>query len=328
MLNSMSAKAALAVLLLSCAALAAAIPAPSRASLPVAMARAPKTDWTAVAATRVEPILAWADDACLQAADAQLVPLERFFARMRGNVPAFSEAVLGWGSKWRFVADRMPFTRGGRHDAYLATAFADHLFTQEDLTLAIEQTLAGFRDATGDIENRMLLTMRHDLADLPLASSTKFANEQAFAEAYRQALAISMRQVSTGVGADVSTALLSIVAQEVLIQAGLRLGVSAGVLGTAAGSSWATFGIGLVVGVIVDQIITRIWDWWADPEGSLSENITAKIDELERLILKGDGTNPGLRRRLHDVAKARALVRRDAVARMLSSASSTVESTP
>jgi len=64
--------------------------------------------------------------------------------------------------------------------------------------------------------------------------------------------------------ADVATQLLSIIAGEVLTQAAVRTGVSAGIVGTGAAFGWATFGVGIVVGLILDQVITWVWDWCAD----------------------------------------------------------------
>src|SRR5207248_874410 len=67
---------------------------------------------------RIEPNLDWADEECRKAIAERLKPLEAFFVQAKKRTPTFAEHVLGWGSKWRFVADRMPFTRGGRHDEY------------------------------------------------------------------------------------------------------------------------------------------------------------------------------------------------------------------
>jgi hypothetical protein len=103
----------------------------------------------------------------------------------------------------------------------------------------------------------------------------------------------------------------------VLTQVAVRLGVSAGILGAGASTSWATFGAGLVVGLIVDQLVSWIWDWWADPRGSLATELNAKLDSLHALIVDGDAQTPGLRTALGEFARHRAELRRAAVLDLL-----------
>jgi hypothetical protein len=97
----------------------------------------------------------------------------------------------------------------------------------------------------------------------------------------------------------------------------VRLGVSAGILGTGAASGWATLGIGVVVGLIVDQIVSWVWDWWADPRGNLAAELDKKLDEINRLIVDGSADVQGLRDRLKQFARERAAARRIAVLSLL-----------
>jgi hypothetical protein len=97
----------------------------------------------------------------------------------------------------------------------------------------------------------------------------------------------------------------------------MKLGVSAGILGTGTASSCATFGIGIVVAVIVDEIVSRVWDWYADPKGNLTTALDAKLDELHGLIVDGSEGVTGLRARLRQFAKQRSVVRQKVVADVL-----------
>jgi len=57
----------------------------------------------------------------------------------------------------------------------------------------------------------------------------------------------------------IGTSLASDLALVVLEQVGVRLGVSGGILAAGAESSWATLGVGLAVGLVVDQVVGAVW---------------------------------------------------------------------
>ena len=266
---------------------------------------------------RAKNSLGWAERKARHALEGNLAPLDEFFAGVKQRTPDFAEVVLGWGSKWRFVADKTPFTKTGRHAAFLRQVFEEHLFKPDELTRAIEQVARGYADDLTAIENRMLVKIREDLSDLPAAALPEFADLETLLAAYEAAMERAMERVGGDVTADVATQIVSLVAGEVLTQVAVRLGVSAGILSVGAGSSWATFGAGLVIGLIVDQLVSWVWDWWADPRGSLAAELNDKFDELRDLIVEGDDQTRGLRATLADFALRRANVRRAAVLGMV-----------
>jgi hypothetical protein len=266
---------------------------------------------------RAQKSLAWAERKSKHALVRDLAPLDEFFAGVKQRTPNFAEIALGWGSKWRFVADKTPFTKGGRHAAFLRRAFDEHLFEPDDLRRVIEQTANGFADDLAAIENRMLLKIREDLGDLPADALPEMADEARWLAAYDTTLSRASGRAGDEVNADVATQIVSLVAGEVLTQVAVRLGASAGILSAGAGSSWATFGAGLVIGLIVDQLVCWVWDWWADPRGSLAADMNRKLDELRDLIVDGDDQTRGLRASLADFAQQRADARRAAVLEML-----------
>jgi len=271
------------------------------------------------AVARSKKSLAWAERKARHALDGNLAPLDDFFGDVKRRTPEFADDVLGWGSKWRFVADKTPFTKGGRHAAFLRRAFERHLFKPDDLKRAIEQTVLGYGDEVTAIENRMLLKISEDLSDLPVAELPELAGHATLMAAYEAALQRAMERVGDDVTADVATQIVSLVAGEVLTQVAARLGVSVGILGVGAGSSWATLGAGVVIGLIADQLISWVWDWWADPRGSLAAELNDKLDELRDLIVEGGGQTGGVRAALAQFAGRRAELRRAAVLGMLGS---------
>lgn len=266
---------------------------------------------------RAESALTWADNESTLRLDESLARIDHFFATAKSGTRSFAAAVLGWGSKWRYVSDRLPFTRGDRHEAFLREKFAQHVFREEDLARLIEHVAQSYVDAVAGLENQMLVKLREDLADLPTSAIPAFADQDRLSKAFDEAVKQTLASVGAEVRGDVATLVVSLVAQEVLTQVAVRMGVSAGVLSAGAASSWATFGIGLVVGLVVDQIISWVWNWWADPRGSLAEELNDKLDELRDAILEGDDAAPGLRGRLRILDSARGKIRRQALASLL-----------
>ncbi|HUY34452.1 MAG TPA: hypothetical protein VMV69_17025 [Pirellulales bacterium] len=291
-------------------------PAPSPAPSPASSsAEDPRSadDARREAIGRARKSLAWAERKARDALDGDLAPLDDFFSSVKRRTPEFAEVVLGWGSKWRFVADATPCTKGGRHSAFLRRAFEQHLFKPDELTHAIEQVVRGYGDELTAIENQMLVKIREDLSDLPVAELPQFADDETLRAAYEAALKRATQRVGDDVTADVATQFVSLLACEVLTQAAARLGASAGILGVGAASSWATLGAGLVIGLIVDQLVSWVWDWWADPRGGLASELNGKFDELRDLIVEGDTRSRGLRAALAEFARRRAKLRRAAV---------------
>lgn len=271
---------------------------------------------------RARRSLNWAERESLTAAERQLTPLREFFADAKTRTPQFAASALGWSSKWRLAADKLPYTDGDRHSSFLRQTFNEQLFAPEELTRAVEQTVCSYADSLAEIENRMLVKLRQDLSDLPASGLPEFADEEALANAYQGALRRTLDHVHSDLKADIVKELASMVAGEVLAQVAVRLGVSAGILTAGAGASWATFGAGLVAGVIVDQLVGWIWDWWADPTGSLSADLNQKLDQLEQLIIAGDDATPGLERALAEFGRRRAEIRRAAIFELLAGSES------
>jgi hypothetical protein len=264
---------------------------------------------------RAERQLAWANSECTRLVARDLKPVESFFKEARRGSSGFADEALGWKSKWLFVKDRLPFTNGGRHKEFIADAFGRHLFTSEQLAQLLEQVLSAFAADVASVENQMLVRLREDLGDLPAEVLAVPAND--FKAAYDRALAKSLHEAQGKVQDDITADLGSLAISEVLALVARRLAVSGGMLGAGAAGSWGSFGFTLVVGVLVDQFVTWIWDWFADPKGKLSQTVDDRLQELHHNLIDGDPESPGLRQSLKRWNEERARVRRIAVLGML-----------
>jgi hypothetical protein len=263
----------------------------------------------AEALARARPHLDAADAAGEAAIDPGLASLEGFFDEARSHCPAFADDVLGWWSKLALLR--------GDHEAYLAEAFRRHFFGPEELTramtAAVESAIAEF-DA---IDNRMLVAIRLDVADLPAAATIASLPEAELLDRYRAECGAATDIATADATVDAGRLAADLIVSSVVGLIAARLTTSAAVVGSGTASGWWTFGIGLVVGVIVDQIIATIWDWTYDPRGRLVALLETKLDEVRSLVIEGEEGRAGLRDALSRYARERAIVRRHAVERLL-----------
>ena len=110
-----------------------------------------------------------------------------------------------------------------------------------------------------------------------------------------------------------------------LTQVAVRLGVSAGILGTGAASGWATLGIGVLVGLVIDQMVSAIWSQFSDPTKNLEDELNYQLKVMQRVICYGDEKTKGLEQHFEEIAKSRAELRRIAVLQLLGAESDSIQ---
>lgn len=250
--------------------------------------------------------------------EGRLIPVRTFFDDSKKNTRQFAQVALGWGSKWRLMADYTPFTKGGRHETYIREQFEQSVFSAQQLEDIVSSAVSEYLSEIRSIENQMLVSLRADVAGFPDAYPIAQLDETQLRAKFDEAIQDAIAATGSQVQADIGTQLVSIIGGEVLTQVAVRLGISAGILGTSAASGLATLGISVVVGIIVDQIVSWVWDWWADPTGDLAANLDVKLDEMRTLICDGN-TTKGLRQRFQSLAAERAEIRETAILDLLSS---------
>lgn len=274
-------------------------------------------DYRAMAMERAEPCLAWADEELAKCIDRQLQTLAVFFAQAKAGVPAFAEESLSWSSKWRLMADMMPGTSQDRHVRYLRERFAARIFSDKELKQAMVQVVKGYLAEAASIEGIMLSKIRADIADLPSSAFPQFNDSEVLQAAFDNLLKHAAGRTQSQLQADVMLEVASTIAREVLTMVAVRLGVSAGGLSAGASTSWATFGAGLAAAVLVDWIVQKIWNWYADPVGEMSVMLNQQLDNMFCLIVCGDRQHPGLRDRLCKLHAERKAMRRQAITELI-----------
>ncbi len=213
---------------------------------------------------------------------------------------AFEPAILGWGSKWRIVADATPFTRGDRHREYLKEQFELQVLNGDDLTKAIQQAVSEFLANMRSIESKMLVDLRVDVEDLSQTYGLGMMNADEVQSHFDAAIINAMQVSGYDLRSNISSQLVSIIVGEVLTLVAVRWGVSAGILGTGAASGWATFGVGVIVGLVIDQLVSAIWSRFSDPTKNLEEELNLQLKIMERIICYGDDNTKGLEKHFEE----------------------------
>lgn len=281
-----------------------------------ALQTAPPAGITATAApitatAIVDRHLMWADEQAAAGLDPQLVVVREFFAAARFRTRAYATEVLGWDSKLTLAGDYLTGARD--HERYMRDRFASIVFADADLEALVQHVVASYLRHVDDVESQMLVALKADLAELSPAEHPAVVDRAELESALQAAL----QQATTAVQAEfrgmVGRELVSWVAAEVLTVAAAQLATSAGILGTGAASGWATFGAGIVIGLIVDVVVTEIYHQQFDPVGELSATLEASLTQIEALILEGTTDAAGLQQRLQDYTSRRNVARREAI---------------
>lgn len=254
--------------------------------------------------------LDWADQASVQVAEEELRPLLVFFDDARQNTRRFAQETLSFDSKLKLVTDF--FTQNEEHPRFLKNRFESLVFVQEDLDRAVQGVVASYLKRLDDVESQMLVRMKADLATLPetsLAGDLAPGLSDRLEAVIRDAITATQTELQASVGVEI----VSFLAGEVVTQATLHLATSSGILGAGALSGTATFGVTVVVGLIVDQIVSEIYNDAFDPIGKLSGTLNERLTEMERLIFEGTPDKPGLLDALAEIAARRSVARRGAI---------------
>ena len=276
-------------------------------------------DWLVreVATQRARDRLLWAEQQAERQVAVSLSGAETLFDDAQRATPALAEELLSFSSKWRMAVDCVPFTRGDRHAVYLRMRIAEHLFTSEQLRQAIEAAVRDYLSAVAGIEDQMIVSLRLDLEDLPQLALLSPIAERDLDTPFEHLLSEAESRAARGLVGDVGCLAVSEVASQivcqVLRQVAVRLSVESGILGTGAASTWATLGTGLVLGIVVDWIVGKIWDWWADPRGDLAAMLNRELSDLRQRVFDGDQSVAGLRGALLAWSRQRAAMRKTVI---------------
>lgn len=262
------------------------------------------------------PHLTWADEEGEERIEESLQQVRRFFREAKKGTRPFAEEVLGFRSKMKLVWDGLPLTEK-THPKFVREKFDERIFSPEELEEVIEGAVTSYLAEVEGIEGEMLVRLRTDMADFPQSYEVERLDPTTLRKEYDHAIDEVLKASGEELTQATTELLVSTVAGEVLTIVALRVGVSAGILSAGGVSGTVTLGVGVLVGLIADQIVSYVWDWYADPKGDLAMTLNSRLDDLSLLITNGAEGKGGLKKELNEVARRRAAVRREAVMKVL-----------
>lgn len=211
-----------------------------------------------------------------QAVTKRAAEFTEFINSRKLGAGAFAQDVVSLKGKWVAAKSMVPGTDKVGHEKYVIAKFNEHIFKPEDLERATNRAInGGIYDVDG-IENELAIALRQEISGQSLSPSDLPTVAAEFKNAINLALRDSKKDVIMATGGLVATEVSSQIGAQVLV----RLGVSAGILATAATNSWWTLGGALVIGVAVDAL----WSYVTHPAATIENQM---VLELNKMALNG-----------------------------------------
>jgi hypothetical protein len=255
--------------------------------------------------------LSWAELESMSAIESGLLPIKAFFVEARQHTRPYAEKTLSFDSKWKMVTDFV--TNKGDHPRFLRDKFDEIVFSQPQLNQLVESVVANYIRHLEDVESQMLVRMKADLANMSEDGFSGSIDQQSLAAALDGALRAAVAASQGDLQASVGLEIASWIAGEIIGQAAVQLATSSGIIGTGAAAGPMSFGLTLVVGLAIDQVISEIYNQAYDPVGELSRTLNGHLTTMEQLVLEGKPDAPGLITRLGQFSTQRGTARREAI---------------
>jgi len=258
---------------------------------------------------KVQPHLSKADTEIAEAAEKNLGKLYSFFQLTKTKTPAFAERCLSFKSKWVLLT--------GDHKAFLKEEFDNLVFSATDLDTQIRQAIGDYIRDVQQIEGKLLVDVQTDMNDLPNLKYSDCSSKEAFTKRINELVADSSQKTKVAVSLDVTQVAASEITAFIMAKLAVivaeRLGLSTAILGGGSLGASESFGLTIVAGIVIDQIVGCIITWAYSPEQKISDTINYEIDMLCLSTIGSKQTNDGLRGLFSKIAAAQIHQRDEAI---------------
>ncbi len=231
--------------------------------------------------SRIEDDINWADKQTRKAIGRSLESIDRFFEQAKQNTPEFADELLSFRTKLEYIFSTI-FSTKEEFQKYIQKLFAQKVFSPDDLKKTVESALISFAKECDNIDNQLFVKIKADVPSLhyrlPRADRfVKQINHQTL-----DTLRELDEEVWKSIKGDIASFAVGWVIEEIVTiiisQVSQRIGFL--VAGTAV--SWETFGISILVGIVVDWIL----EWWTDPQGKLTQKLNQELDKMHQELRK------------------------------------------
>jgi len=272
------------------------------------------------AAKLAGPHLAWAERECNRAIDHNIQIVKGLFEDSKTKTRGYADSALGWYSKWLVIKDLIPFTKES-HGPYLKSEFEKQVLSPNKIESTVKECIDLHIKSIRDIESQMLVRIKKDAPNYPdIKGISSFDNatlEAFFEKMVNEASSSASTDMASAVGTMLASEIATVVAVRVGAAIAARMASTGTIAAFSTGSSPYTLGLSIVAGIIIDQIVTWVWDWYADPKGNLSKKLNETLDQMSVGAIDGTEKAPGLRKLLMELNANRAKIQQKATINLL-----------
>ena len=195
-----------------------------------------------------------------------------FINSRKGGAKPFSKDMISYAGRWLAVKPYLPFTKNDGHKKYVVEKFDQHIFTSEDLARAVKRAVEGSVKDLDGIENELAVALRKEISGQSLSPDETPIVTDKFKKSIDHMVSASQLVATNEVGKLVASGIVEEIGSKVLV----RLGVTAGVIGTGAANSFWSLGASLVISLAIDAI----WGWFVNSAGKIEREMIATLDKL------------------------------------------------
>ncbi|MFM7114329.1 MAG: hypothetical protein ACKO26_24600 [Planctomycetota bacterium] len=266
------------------------------------------------------PHLAWAKEECDKATDHNIQAVKDLFEHSKTKTRGYTDYALGMYSKWLAVKEFIPFTSKD-HGPYLKSEFEKQVLSPIAIERAINECVKNHIKSIRDIESQMLVRIKKDAPNYPELKSLEALDVASLQANYEKIVEEASKKAVTESVVDAGRLLASEVASFIAIKVAAAIAAKMTTTGVIAGIATTTgiytLGISIIAGIVVDQIVSWVWDWYADPKGNLAKKLNETLDQMCEGAIDGTEKEPGLRKALNLLNANRAKLQKTATIDLL-----------
>ncbi len=226
------------------------------------------------------------------------------FERIREKIPGTVSELYSLKSKCKYIgkgiADKWPWSKKrDRLTTMVEGIFEEHLGSDKDFKKSLAKIETDYRRSLVANKNNLLLNLSFDTT--VNNKKTSEIKKETFIKLFEEQISeFAGPMVGISLAGDVSSFIVSEAVSVVVVN------VVASATGCAIGGA-ATLGVGILVGVGVDLIVTKC------AKETMIKKLTVAMNEMEKVILNGTEDVPGMVAELNQKSKQMTIAEEKAV---------------
>lgn len=245
-------------------------------------------------------------------------PVQEYFHRTFARADAFAGEVLSFSGKWKYAKSKLQ-SGDKEYAKWIEAELTRTLLDPHEMQDVIKTSAQQYLEEINAEENRLLVKLSQDVFAMPEFASLHMISAEQVKKCFDGSLAEVSKELSKAIGRETGTFVASEIAMMVLSRVIGRLTISGVVIGGGAALSPESLGLTLAAAVVVDYVVTKIWNMFSNPEKEIAEKVKQQLYELRNQVLWGENNkdDDGLLYELNRIATDRDSLRSSAIKNMI-----------